>query len=377
MVEIAARQRHLLLLKKVRNNQPLTAGELKELEEYEHGMAAKKTKKTAAKKRPAKGKRQELLTELAELAVSPKVTPAMAADKLGMTAAAFEKFLQEDQEAGRVWRHAQIDALTEVGKKLCDKAKGGDAAAARQILQGLQEKIGTGGDLRAMAPKAVAALVGEKPARLDYWYRKHGMPKNLDGTIDLQVFLEWYRRHLIAEHTFDPMRVKTVPELEPLVGVSKVTVFEWLKQGLPRNADKSFSLPAVFKWMIERVGSRPQQPAIAVNPLADKKARKLQIEIEQAEKKLVPRLSVEMGFIFYASAFHAVLERKEGELPGLLADCKGEEEIMNLIRTHFEQIRQVVLQMPDDIAAELPAAALERMKRAMDVVIEGSREGAV
>lgn len=375
MVEIAARQRHLLLLKKVRNNQALTAGELKELEDYEHGMAAKKTKKKTQKKRTVRSKRQEFLIRLAELAESPKIGLAQAADRLGLSAEEFNKLLETDQEAGRTWRNAKTDALVKAGKLLWKQADDGNTVAARQILESLQETIGSGGDLGAMAIKAIAGLIGEKPARLDYWYRRHGMPKNLDGTVDLRAFLEWYRRWLIAENTFDPLRVKTVPELEPLVGVSKVSIFEWIKQGMPRNADKSFSLPAVFKWIMDRIGSKPQAQAAPLNPLADKKARKLQLEIEQTEKKLVSRTAVELGWIFYASTFTAILDRKEGELPGLLADCKTEEEIKDILSGHFEQIRQVALQTPEDICSELPQASVERLHDMMAMILEADKAG--
>ena len=41
-------------------------------------------------------------------------------------------------------------------------------------------------------------------------------------------------------------------QLSQAVGVHRTTVYQWLKAGLPRNKDKTFDLPAVIAWMVER-----------------------------------------------------------------------------------------------------------------------------
>ena len=316
---------------------------------------------SAAKSKTKTDQRKEFLTKLGELAEAPGVDADMAADRLGMTPAAFSKMLSTDAEAGRIWRHAKTDALIRAGNILWTMANNGNTAAARQILESLLSTLGGASDIEALSVKAIADLVGETKNKIDYWYRKHGLPKNLDGTISLKPFLEWYRNWLIKQHTFDPNRVKLV-DLEPLLGVSRQAINEWLKDGLPRNSDKTFSLPAVYAWRLEQIGKRAAHAQQPVNQLAARKARKLQIEIEKAERNLLERSAVEVGWLYYASAFAAIMDRKEAELPALLADCRSEEAIAQVLHTHMDQIRQVALCMPEELAELLPEEPVKKLQ---------------
>lgn len=364
MVDIAAKQRHVLLLKKVRNNQPLTASEMRELKTYE--MATKKktaVRKKAATKGAGADARAVFLEQLAELAGAPGVSAPQAAERLGMTAAAFEKLLAKDTAAGAVWRNAKTDALVRAGKILWKLADDGNTAAARQILENLRETVGGGLAATAMTVRAAAELVGEKTARLDYWYRKHGMPKNVDGTIDLRAFLAWWQRYLVGQHTFDPHRVKLV-ELEPFLGVARQTINEWLKDGLPRNADKTFGLPAVFAWRIKQLGLRPAERPTQVNELAMTKAEKLRLELDVARGKLVARGKVEMGLAARAAVIVAVLDRMAAELPTLLAHLTA-ENIKPELDKFFDTLRTAAATVPEDIAQVIAPGRRKKLERAL------------
>jgi hypothetical protein len=328
---------------------------------------AKKVKKTAQDiidPRPSsidnERPRRVFLKKLRELAGAPGVEAAQAADRLGMTAAQFETLLREEAEAGQVWRHAKTDALVRAGKILWKLADDGNTAAARQILESLKQTVGGAGDTAALSVRSAAELVGETPDRLDYWYRAHAMPKNLDGTIALPRFLEWYKRFVVTQQTFDPLRVKLI-ELEPFLGVTRKTINEWLKDGLPRNADKSFSLPAVFAWRIQQLGSRTAPAAVSVNPLADKKAEKLQMEIDRARRRLIDREAVEMGLVARLGVMVQFLERKSRELPGLLAGHSA-EDIKEELDKVFGQLKETAAAVPEDIAEALPAGRVEKLK---------------
>jgi DNA-binding transcriptional regulator YiaG/phage terminase Nu1 subunit (DNA packaging protein) len=316
--------------------------------------ALKKTPTAGGKSKKRKTNqpaRDEFLAKLTELAEAPCVEIAAAADRLGMTAEAFKHLLESDAQAGRVWRHGKTDAVIRAGKILWKLADDGNTTAARQIMEGLRQTV-TAGDVEAMTMKSVAELVGEKIERLDYWYRAHNMPKNLDGTVSLRLFLGWWKRYLISEHTFDPQRLKLI-DLEPFLGVSRQTINEWLKDGLPRNTDKTFNLAAVLDWRIRQIGARPAASAAAVNPLAAKKAERLQIEIDQQRGKLVERSRVEIGLAARAGVIVSILDRRGAELPTLLAGLTA-ENIKPVLDDFFSAMRQAAATIPDDIAAILP-----------------------
>jgi hypothetical protein len=354
MVDIAAQQRHVMLLKKVRNSQPLTAAELSELERYESMAKARKKAQTpdaATADKAPDDTRAAFLAQLEELAGAPGISEAQAADRLGYAPAAFAALLAKDAEAGRVWRHAKTDALVRAGRILWKLADDGNTAAARQILESLRETLAAS-DLSAMPMKAVADLLGEKPQRLDFWYRKHGMPRNADGSIDLKRFLEWFQRRLAEEYRFDVHRLKGV-DVERLLGISRFTRVEWQKAGLPRNADGTYNLTEVFDWRLKQVGTRPAGTATALNPMHARKAELLQIEIDTSRRRLVERAAVEMGFVARAGAIVNVIDRKGGELPMQLANLSA-ENLKPILDEFFMSLRQAAAAIPEDVSAVLP-----------------------
>lgn len=332
---------------------------------------AKKTAKKTTKKKTSKAVkltgRQALLAKLGELAKTPGVDLVQVADRLGMTPAAFEKMLTTDTEAGRTWRHAKTDALVEAGEILWGLANDGNTAAARQIIESMQSTM-VGADTEAMTVKDMAALLGETTNRLDYWFRKHGMPKNLDKTISLKAFLNWYGPWLIEQHTFDPNRVK-LKDLEPLLGVTRQAINEWLKEGLPRNTDagKTFSLAAVFAWRMERLSNRPSPKGEAPNELRDKKAERLQIDIDKQKKNLLPREAVELGLIARMGVLIQFLDRKGRELPGLLAGQPA-EDIQDVLSRFFDELKTAAADVPDEIAEALPADRADAVRAALGIL---------
>ncbi len=51
----------------------------------------------------------------------------------------------------------------------------------------------------------------------------------------------------------------SVLQVSKAVGVHRTSVYNWLKQGLPQNRDKSLNLPDVIEWMITRAKESVRQ----------------------------------------------------------------------------------------------------------------------
>lgn len=428
MAEIAAKQRHLLLLEKVRNNQPLTAPQLRELKDYEESMRAKKTTEKPVKKRPpeagievlcamagieaaedtekkektgfkgnglcalagrlgmAEGdlaalvkknpKRAALLCRLAALAAAPAISAEQAADRLGFAPEAFEKLLKKDPQAGRIWRHVRIDEIVAAGNRLKQLAADGNTAAARKILEALQENLAGTGDPSAMPTKEFAALIGETYARVIYWQDRLGMPTNGDRTVNLKAALDWWRRHLIREHSFDPGRVKQI-DLEPYLGVSRQTVHEWLKEGMPRNADKTYNLPEVLAWRMERIGAQAAAGGGGTSEreeLARLNARKKALQIKQMERQLVSSDQAMAWKLWTAwkvcGWLDANIEKMCMDLAGLTPD-----RVKTVLDQHFAAMRKQACERPENYRQMLPEGIAEKFAAILKELEGSDHEG--
>lgn len=288
------------------------------------------------------------------------LTDAKIAERLGMEPAAFETLKKTDADAMAAYRQARIDAETELMEILWDRARDGNSAIARQLLAAFdaaQEKKGL--DPKRVPIRTFCRQMGRTPDQVDYWYRKHAMPKNIDGTVDLAEFVRWFEQYTIRQHSFDPNHVKQI-DLEPYLGVTRQTVAAWTAAGMPKNADGTYSLAQVFNWRIDQLGSGPAKAGEAVNPLTQIKAEKLQLEVDAARGKLVDRVSVETGLIARAQTLAAFIDRKGPELPTLLANLTA-EKIKGVLDEFFEALRAAAAVVPDDIAGVLDGHRREKL----------------
>lgn len=391
MVEIAAKQRHVLLLKKVRNNQPLSAGELKELKGYEEQMAqkkktrksAKKTAKKAPKKttrrscgkkatadvltaedieaawgdltgdRPAAEKHAEMMTLLAEMA-EVAMPPATAAEQLGMSEDEFDEFLANNDDAASVWRAGRIAFAVESRRQLKGLMEKGNAAAIRQILSEFDERMDGAGDFSAVTPRQLEQLLGEKPSWVTNRQMHDGLVRNVDGTIDLAKFLPWYRKFAVSKNTFDPQRVIIGTNysddpcvLTNLLRVSRTTINNWVNAGMPRNSDGTFNLSDVVVWRCEQIGTRPEKTSEPVNTFQQIKTEKLRLEIEQARNNLLDRDRVMATQCVRLQTMVSFIDRKMATMPGLMAGMTS-AQIATHLNEMFCELRRQLKEIPKE-----------------------------
>ncbi|RKY07682.1 MAG: hypothetical protein DRP56_05335 [Planctomycetota bacterium] len=315
----------------------------------------KKAKKTprqlaADKRRAAVAARELFLVQLAELA-AVSMPPKTAAEHLQLTEVAFEAMLAADVEAARLWHDGRRAFEIEMRRQLKGLAEKGNAGAIRQILAEFEGRSGADSDAAATPAKTLENWLGEKPNWVSNRALHDHLPRNVDHTVDLGRFLPWFADYLARKHTFDATRMKMV-DLQPILAVSKTTLIEWTKAGMPRNADGSFSLAAAVGWRVEQVGARPEKPAEPVNPLHQLKAEKLQIEVDAARGKLIDRAAVMSGLLARAAAVMTFIDRKGGELPTVLAGQKA-EPIKEILDEFFDRLRDAARTVPEEIESLL------------------------
>jgi len=269
MVEIAAKQRHVLLLKKVRNNQPLSAGELRELKEYEASMAKKQPKKTVIKADKVKAKK-----------VTAKSAGRPSAVKVKNWGLKYETMAECEQKEGleiqihALMRFKTLKAAWERGqflRKLTIAGKGNasieEVEHDLQLADGSLEPILKNDDeaREAFNNARFATIMKVRTAIVNQVESDKVTPTTLKQ-------LETFLRTQVVRKDVDFDKVPTAV-MEELFGVTRVTLHEWKKnRGMPVNADGSYNLKAALQqtWREKDDGSRERVPCWFEQMLRDK-----------------------------------------------------------------------------------------------------------
>jgi len=292
-IEIATSQRHMLLLRKVKDNKALTRLELAELKMYERKAAAKIIAKTRMPRPPAKkkkpkrappagpGKKKAKKTRKKRKARPPidkaevrrlgleseNLTAADAAIKTRMSLAYLLKkypelrdawdrgrflrnlrglagtsatipeaaerlefasardlqlVMDEDMEVADLWKQTRLAVTLELKAAVMDAAKEGKADAIRAVEEMLKdEKETTGADLTRITINQLVEITGRTRQTVHDWFSKLGMPRNVDKTFNLSIFLPWFEDFLLGktgkaevrEVILDPYREMKVEKL--------------------------------------------------------------------------------------------------------------------------------------------------------------------
>ena len=328
-VEIAAKQRHVFLLRKVQENKTLSKAELLELKRYERRTAGKGTAKArvTSKVQPKKKKtlakagrrgrpplreaevrklalrcedvadadseirtrsplvlilkryprlkkawdRGRFLRWLREVA-SQAPSIAQAASHLGFSEQKFQELLDEDLEIADIWKKEQLKLYVET---------------RRQVFELAADEV-------PWAKKCIYDLMTKHP--------EAGLKANI---LEIGV---------------------TTDQLSQLTKKSIQTIYNWIKKfNLPRNANKTFDLSIFIAWYEEfllKKSSGGNAAVTPLDPLKQVKAERIRLELQKSRKELLNRDEVIAGQITW---FHNILGCFERGVEELTRLCYGQD----------------------------------------------------
>ena len=123
-------------------------------------------------------------------------------------------------------------------------------------------------------------------------------------------------------------------KLSEAVGYHRTTIYAWLKAGLPRNPDKSFSLPDVIKWLLNREHELLEQDAAdaggncsspALEEWRQERVKMAKIERRKLEGSVIETDEVHRAWALRVAEVTAGLEYLSDRLPPMLLGKKREE----------------------------------------------------
>jgi len=96
----------------------------------------------------------------------------------------------------------------------------------------------------------LSRLFGRSRGAIRAWVKYKNLPRNTDGTFNLKSSIHWLSAHYRQSATVKiTLSALTQYQLAELLGVSRQSVFDWGKEGLPRNGDNSYDLMVVLCWL--------------------------------------------------------------------------------------------------------------------------------
>jgi len=167
--------------------------------------------------------RGRFLRNLRDLA-STRATIPEAAERLEFASARdLQALLNEDMEVADLWKQTRLAVTLELKAAVMDAAKEGKADAIRAVEDMLQnEKEIIGADLTRITILQLVEITGRARQTIHEWFTKFGMPRNVDKTFNLNVFLAWFEDFLLGkkgkaevqEVILDPYRAVKIEKLK-------------------------------------------------------------------------------------------------------------------------------------------------------------------
>ena len=367
-IEIAAKQRHLFLLGKVKENKTLSRAELVELKKYERQAAGKiiakakvvskaqpkkKKRKAAAisgrvkKKRKARPPVDEAEVRMLGLECE-NLTEADAAIRTRKSLSAlFKKYpqLRQAWDRGRFLRN--LRGLARTGISVPEASKKLGLANARVLRTMINEDVEVG-DLWDQTQLEV--FIEIKSALIE---------SAKEGKADAVRAVESFLLEEKERPEFDPAHV-TLYQLTELTGKARQRIHEWrTKFGLPRNADNTFDMSIFLAWFEEFLlgkASAEKGPPAELDPLKAMKAEKLKVELASHRNELLDRSEVIIGQVAWVQNIKSFCERSNDEL-SRLCFSQPRKKIAEIHRRFFIELFDETARYPKEL--RLPVA-LER-----------------
>ena len=358
VTEIARKQRHLSLLEKVRENKTLTKAELRELKKFEREQTAPIQVETKRKRRPGRKKKSS---------VPGARLPITEADvrRLGLECESLPAAESEVKLPGRYSAKKSPSRLSDIFKKYPQLQEAWDRGRFLRNLRGLAR---TGASVPEAAKKlgfphgrVLGTMIEEDAEVGDLWkqtqlevyieIKSALVSEAKDGN---QAAIKAVEKFLLDEKehpVFDPAHI-TIQQLAELVGKDRTTVHRWrTKNGLPRNADKTFDLGIFLSWYevyLQKKESAGKVPVAALDPLRAIRAEKLKVELARHRNDLLVRSEVICSQIAWAQSVRAFLERGVGELARLCSN-QPREKIAEIHRSFFRDLLAAVAKVPKEL----------------------------
>jgi hypothetical protein len=371
-VEIACQQRHLHLLQKVKDNKPLTAVEMRELKGYE-GEHGGETPKADIRNPTC---RTSPKSTLAAVEPAPRKLTAASVREAGMeceTMAGAEDRLRIEDLAGQLEKSKRLLAAWEKGRRLRDIR----ALAVAPISQAdASQQLGLG-------ETGLARLCERDPEVRDIWDRgrvalrievQRGLLKNAAaGKADALAAIEKILHGRFGGgETVDFGRL-TPTQIAEATGIRRQVFRRWhIDNQLPRNADGTFSLPQFVAWLKKWVlakASSGGSPA-SLNPLQAEKARKVKVEADLLEDRVVPIETVLTMLRQRAARTVQVLSDNRAEDWAQAHEGKTAAQLKDLYRDAFRDLREDLKKMSTEVP--LPPAAKAKFEEAFAELMKDS-----
>lgn len=257
--------------------------------------------------------RGQLLRRVRDVASTTVVVPARADKLLGLEKGSFERIYKTDRIARELWDRGRYEILVEIERALVARVKDGDL-------------------------KAVAAV--------EHLFTSRGEP------------------------TVTDFNCLSPTQMELATGFPRQTILRWVKKnGLPRNADGSYDLPAFVAWFgkWERDKVTGGKEAAGLNPMQAEKARMYRLQADEAEGRLWERAIVirmlrdraaRMVQVFSEARAREWSTRHEGQTAAQLLDAYLEV---------FRQVRSVWGQWPAELP--LPEGAKAKIEEGLQILL--------
>jgi hypothetical protein len=182
--------------------------------------------------------RGRLLRQVQEVATYSPLVPEAADRELQWPRGTLVKLMARDRIVRGIWREARHQALMKVQRGVFARAQAGDPAAV----------------------KAYERLM------------EHAEP--------------------VAAADFNRL---TQTQLVEALGYPRQTLLRWeADNGLPRNGDKTYSLPRIIEWLLqwERDKITGGKETQGLNPMQAEKARMYKLQADEAENRLIDRATI-------------------------------------------------------------------------------------
>lgn len=356
IIEVAWKQRYLLLLQKVKSNQTLSKSEISELQKYERQASRKSPPaKRASVKTPRKS------------AISQAEIKQLAMECENMTQADFRKdhITRDTKSISEILdKHPKLKAAWDRGRflrNLRDLARTG--ASVTQAAKKL--RLANGRMLRAMIDEDIEVGDLWEQTRLEVYIeiKTAIIEAAKEGNINAVRAVENFLLEEKDSPEFDVSHITTL-QLTELIGKTRMTIHDWYtKYGLPRNADKTYDLSIFFSWyedFLLRKISPGEKPGTMMDPLRAMRAEKLKVELASHKNQLVDRNEVVIQQVAWCQNLITICERNVEELARLCCN-QPREKIREIHRVFFRELHSAAVNVPK--ALHLPAAQEKKLQK--------------